>query len=159
MALTLHWYCYNIKIKLRKNQLPGGEKCELSYPKPNFLESGGSKSNQTKPMHRGIMRKMTELCKMTTAKKNHQGQETLELVYSLHMFLSSWCCDDVNPDCLCFYSGQGGEIHRVHTDDVNRRRGRAGTVFSTESLSVQSVKTKKNTLQKKSQTCSGGFDS
>lgn len=73
-------------------------------------------------MHHGIMRKMTELYKMTTAKKNHQGQETLELVYSLHMFLSSWCCDDVNSDCLCFYSGQGGEIHRAHTDDVNRQK-------------------------------------
>lgn len=27
--------------KKRKNRLPAGEKCELSYPKSNFLESGG----------------------------------------------------------------------------------------------------------------------
>lgn len=32
-----------------------------------------------------------------------------------------------------------GEIYRVHTDDVNRQRGRAETVHSTESLQVQSV--------------------
>ncbi len=72
-ANTHYWYCYSTKNQAQKNQLPGGKKCELSYPKPNFLESEGPKSNQAEPMHRGIMHKMTQLYKMTTGKKYRQG--------------------------------------------------------------------------------------
>lgn len=43
--------------KEKKNQLAGVKKCELSYPEPNYLESGCPKSNQAKPMHRGITQK------------------------------------------------------------------------------------------------------
>lgn len=57
----------------KKNQLPGGEECELSYLKPNFLESGVPKSNQAKPMHHGIMQKMTQLYKMTSGEKYCQA--------------------------------------------------------------------------------------
>lgn len=62
--------------------------CELSYPKPNFLESGGPKSNQAEPMHRGIMQKKRHsYIKMTTGKKYCQSWETLEPVYLLHVFI------------------------------------------------------------------------
>lgn len=117
-ANARHWGCYSINIKLGKNQLPGGEECELSYPEPNFLESGAPKSNQAGPMHHGIMHKMTQLCKTTAAKKYCQGRETLDLVYSIQLGLSSCCCDDIESDSLSWDSDQDGDMHRACTDDV-----------------------------------------
>lgn len=105
--------------------MPGGEECELSYPEPNFLESGGSKSNQAGPVHHGIMHKMTQLCKTTATKSHCQGRETLELVYSLHVILPSCCSHDIQSHSLCWDSDQDGDVPRACMDDACRQRGRA----------------------------------
>lgn len=97
MVFTHQCSCCSINIKLRekkrkKNQLPEGEKCELSYPKLNFLESGGPKSNQAEPMHRGIMCKTTRLCRTTGAKQRRQQQRPGEgniraCLFAPHVFI------------------------------------------------------------------------
>lgn len=51
-----------------------------------------------------------------------------------------------------------GEIYRVHTDDVNRQRGRAETVHSTEGLLVQSVQEHFLEKKKKAHLLLGYFD-
>lgn len=54
-------FCDNVilakEIKLSEINCQEAKKCELTYPKPNFLECGGPKSNHGAPMHRGIMQK------------------------------------------------------------------------------------------------------
>lgn len=72
----------------KKNQLPEGEKCELSYSKLNFLESGGLKSNQAEPMHRGIMCKTTRLCRTTGAKQQRPGEGNIRAcLFAPHVFI------------------------------------------------------------------------
>lgn len=114
--------------------MPGGKKCELSYPKPNFLESGGPKSNQANPMHRGIMHKMTQLYKMTTGKKRRQRLGNFRAcLFTPHVFYLASAVMLSTLIVFVFIQVKREKNMSVHKDDVNIQRGRAESAHSTES--------------------------
>lgn len=109
-------FATTLKIKLRRNQLPQGETCELSYPKSNFLESWGS-INQIKPSQCTV-----ELCKKNERAIKNDNRREIEprlRKFTPHCFTFPvpWWCFRVNSDHLCFDSGHEGHILSEHWQD------------------------------------------
>lgn len=160
MVFTYQCSCCSINIKLRKRKKINCPKARsVNFHTLSSISLKVEVLNQIRPSQCTVelcakRRGYAERQALSSSSSSVQAKETLELVYSLHMFLSS------SPRCWCqlwltlFLCGPTGRSV-LHADDVNRQERKSRNRKFTGAARARTPCNKKRLQKKKNSFVAG----